>query len=147
MTTTTYETAEHSVNLRPLKDLSLRLFYPLIGLSGLIGVWWFGGYLIESNPDLMAFSDFAPLPTFYALLDLINSGDLWSTISSSLYRILTGLIWGIVIGLPTGILIGYIDVAMKTANVPFQFIRMISPLAWMPIAVWLLTVGILQSFF
>ena len=135
MTTTTYEAADNNVNFRPIKELSTRLLYPFIGLFGLISIWWFGGHLIESDPDLVAFSDFAPLPTFYALIDLVNSGDLWSTISSSLYRILVGLMWGIIIGLPTGILIGYIDIAMKTVNVPFQFIRMISPLAWMPIAV------------
>ena len=106
MTTTTYEAADNNVNFRPIKELSIRLLYPFIGLFGLISIWWFGGHLIESDPDLVAFSDFAPLPTFYALIDLVNSGDLWSTISSSLYRILVGLMRGIIIGLPTGILIG-----------------------------------------
>jgi NitT/TauT family transport system permease protein len=135
MTTTTSSLVMTGINANPLRFLALKLSYPILGLSGLIALWWFGGFLIQSNPDLMAFSDFAPLPTFYALLDLIVSGELWSAIYSSLYRILIGLAWGVGIGLPTGILIGYVDVAMKTVNVPFQFVRMISPLAWMPIAV------------
>ena len=109
--------------------------YPTLGCTILLAVWWFGGYLIESDPDLSAFSDFAPQPTFAALYDLVVSGELVKTISSSLYRILIGLLWGIVIGVPVGVLIGYVATAMKIANVPFQLVRMISPLAWMPIAV------------
>ena len=46
-----------------------------------------------------------------------------------------GLLWGFAIGVPIGIVIGYLTIAMRVANVPFQFLRMISPLAWMPIAV------------
>jgi len=101
----------------------------------LLLLWWFGGYLIQKNDDLIAFSDFAPVPTFAALFDMAKHGELWEPIASSLYRILFGLFWGIIIGVPVGILIGYINVASSIANVPFQFLRMISPLAWMPISV------------
>ena len=109
--------------------------YPLGGIGILFVVWWFGGWLIASNDDLSAFSDFAPGPTFAALVDLVGSGDLSDSILSSLYRVGIGLIWGFAIGVPIGILIGYLTIAMRIANVPFQFLRMISPLAWMPIAV------------
>ena len=109
--------------------------YPLGGLGILFAVWWFGGWLIANDDDLSAFADFAPGPTFAALVDLIGSGDLSDSILSSLYRVGTGLLWGFAIGVPIGILIGYLTIAMRIANVPFQFLRMISPLAWMPIAV------------
>ena len=118
-----------------LASASSRLLYPAVGCTILLSVWWFGGYLIASNPDMAAFADFAPAPTFAALNTLISSGDLVVTITSSLYRILIGLLWGVLIGVPVGVLIGYVSVAMKVANVPFQLLRMISPLAWMPIAV------------
>lgn len=118
-----------------LAAVGVRLLYPIIGCAILLTAWWFGGYLIASNPDMMAFADFAPAPAFAALYALITSGDLAVTITSSLYRILVGLLWGIVVGVPIGVLIGYVAVAMKVANVPFQLLRMISPLAWMPIAV------------
>lgn len=111
------------------------LQYPAIGITGLIALWWLGGFMIENNPDLSAFSAFAPAPTFNALVDLIASGEVWEPIGSSLYRILAGLVWGIGIGVPVGIAVGYFGVALKVTNVPFQFLRMISPLAWMPIAV------------
>ena len=115
--------------------LANKVKYPVLGCSVLLAIWWFGGHLIASDPDMSAFSDFAPQPTFIALYDLVVSGELAEAIISSLYRILVGLFWGVLIGLPFGVLIGYISTAMKIANVPFQILRMISPLAWMPIAV------------
>ena len=37
--------------------------------------------------------------------------------------------------MPLGILIGRSGIARQITNVPFQFLRMISPLSWMPIAI------------
>jgi NitT/TauT family transport system permease protein len=101
----------------------------------LLALWWLGGIYIANNPDLIAFAAFAPAPTFEALYHLLNSGTLWPTVASSLSRILKGLFLGIVIGVPIGMFIGYVKAARKISNMPFQFLRMISPLAWMPIAV------------
>lgn len=109
--------------------------YPLIGMTLLLALWWMGGIYIANNPDLIAFSGFAPAPAFEALYQLVNSGTLWATIASSLSRIVKGLALGIVIGVPIGVFIGYVKAARKISNMPFQFLRMISPLAWMPIAV------------
>ena len=43
-----------------LAAASNRLLYPAVGCAILLSVWWFGGYLIASNPDMAAFADFAP---------------------------------------------------------------------------------------
>lgn len=114
---------------------SHNLIYATTGMLILLAVWWFGGWLIASNPDTATFAGFGPGPAFAALYELVASGSIWQTIWSSLYRILIGLFWAIVIGVPVGVLIGYYAVARQVANMPFQFLRMISPLAWMPIAV------------
>ncbi len=106
-----------------------------IGMGILLFFWWVGGLLIANNPDTEAFAGFAPGSAFVALWALITNGELWGTIYSSLYRILNGLFWGIVIGVPVGILVGYFIRVRQIANMPFQFLRMISPLAWMPISV------------
>ncbi|MBN2865541.1 MAG: ABC transporter permease [Thiotrichales bacterium] len=106
-----------------------------LGMGILLLLWWIGGVLIESNPDTEAFAGFAPGPAFTALAYLIETGSIWETIYSSLYRIIIGLFWGIVIGVPVGVLVGYFLAVRQVANMPFQFLRMISPLAWMPIAV------------
>ncbi len=121
--------------LNALLSFISNLRFPAMGVAGLLLLWWLAGKSLENNPDLIAFASFAPAPTFDALGYLISSGEIWPTIFASLQRILAGLFWGIVIGVPFGILIGYIDTALKVTNVPFQFLRMISPLAWMPIAV------------
>ncbi|MDX1352742.1 MAG: ABC transporter permease, partial [Thiomicrorhabdus sp.] len=107
----------------------------VLGMALLLLLWWIGGILIESNPDTEAFAGFAPGPAFSALAYLIETGSIWETIYSSLYRIVIGLFWGIVIGVPVGVLVGYFVAVRQVANMPFQFLRMISPLAWMPIAV------------
>ncbi|CAN8141721.1 NitT/TauT family transport system permease protein [uncultured Thiomicrorhabdus sp.] len=107
----------------------------VIGMSILLLMWWIGGILIASNPDTEAFADFAPGPALAALWSLIGTEFLNQTIISSLERILVGLFWGIVIGVPLGVMMGYFLAVRQIANMPFQFLRMISPLAWMPIAV------------
>ena len=101
----------------------------------LLSVWWFSGHFIApAIPTWQRLQTLRRRPPF-AMHTLISSGDLVVTITSSLYRILIGLLWGVLIGVPVGVLIGYVSVAMKVRNVPFQLLRMISPLAWMPVAV------------
>jgi NitT/TauT family transport system permease protein len=102
----------------PLLGWLAQLRYPAIGITVLLAVWWAGGYVIANDPDMWAFANFAPAPTFSALYDLVASGSIWPTIQSSLYRVLVGLFWGVIIGVPVGVLIGYIGMAMKIANVP-----------------------------
>lgn len=111
------------------------VLYPLIGISGLMVLWWIGGYLVSSNPDTMAFADFAPEPALKAFWRIVSSGEVWSMSLPSLERIGGGLLWAIVVGVPMGILIGRRAVVRGVTHVPFQFLRMISPLSWMPIAV------------
>ena len=109
--------------------------YPLVGIGALLALWWLGGYVISNDPDTASFADFAPQPAFAALSELIRSGDLWGMIHPSLYRIGMGLLWAVFIGVPIGVAIGTVGSLREITHVPFQFLRMISPLAWMPIAV------------
>jgi NitT/TauT family transport system permease protein len=111
------------------------LMYPIMGIATLLLLWSIGGYALSSNPDTKAFAAFSPGPTFLALIDLLASEHIWNSIASSLYRILVGLFWGAIIGIPFGVMVGYFGVVMQLTNVPFQFLRMVSPLAWMPVAV------------
>lgn len=109
--------------------------YNLIGISLLLGLWWFGGYLIESSDDLFAFADFAPAPVLIRFADMIVSGEAVEMMLPSLYRIGLGLLWAVLLGVPVGILVGWFRSVRAITNVPFQFLRMISPLSWMPVAV------------
>lgn len=109
--------------------------YPIVGMVGLLIMWWMGGRWIANNPDLVAFSDFAPAPTFAALKAMWSSGAIWEPIGPSLKRIGQGMLYACLLGVPAGIAIGRFKVLRQITNMPMQFLRMISPLAWMPIAV------------
>ncbi|MFK7967546.1 MAG: ABC transporter permease [Burkholderiaceae bacterium] len=109
--------------------------YNALGIALMMGAWWFGGWLIASSDDLFAFADFAPAPALTRLSEMIISGEAMAMIMPSLYRVGLGLLWAIVIGVPVGIMIGWYAGLRAVTNLPFQFLRMISPLSWMPIAV------------
>ncbi|MEM5585692.1 ABC transporter permease [Roseibium sp. AS2] len=111
------------------------LGYTVAGLALLVAVWWVGGRMVEASDDLYAFADFAPAPTLLRLREMIATGEAFQITVPSLVRVASGLFWAIVIGVPVGILVGAITGFRKLTNVPFQFLRMISPLSWMPIAV------------
>jgi len=107
----------------------------IAGVGGLLALWWLGGAVVASNSDTQAFADFAPGPTFVRLWDMLVSGEATTATLPSLYRVGLGLLWACVLGIPMGILIGRSALVRATTNIPFQFLRMISPLAWMPVAV------------
>ena len=117
------------------RALMSRVGYPLAGIGVLLAFWWLGGWLIASNPDTESFAGFAPAPTFARLGELFASGAVTTAVFPSLERIGLGLLWAVVIGVPTGVAIGLYAALRELSHVPFQFLRMISPLAWMPVAV------------
>jgi NitT/TauT family transport system permease protein len=108
---------------------------PVAGLAGLLVLWWFGGLVIASNPRLVAFTGFAPAPALAAFVDLIISGDAWKAAAPSLSRVLQGLLAAAVIGIPVGIATGLLPLLERATQLPFQILRMVSPLSWMPVAV------------
>ncbi|MEO1331714.1 MAG: ABC transporter permease subunit, partial [Pseudomonadota bacterium] len=107
----------------------------LIGMAGLYALWWFGGQMVANSEDMFAFADFAPAPTLSRLWDMLASGEAAAMTWPSLYRVAMGMLAAIAIGAPMGILIGRTPALREITNAPFQFLRMISPLSWMPIAV------------
>lgn len=121
--------------LRSILAMSQRIAYPVFGVAVLLALWWLGGYIIASNEATEAFAGFGPGQAFAKLWEIIVSGSLWNIIHPSLYRIGMGLLWAICIGVPIGISIGLFRAMQSITHIPFQFLRMISPLAWMPIAV------------
>ena len=118
-----------------LAMLLRRVLFSALGLGVLFALWWFGGWLLESNPATMSFADFGPFPTFDAVPYMVQSGTLLDASQASGYRLGIGLLLAIITGVPIGILMGRSNVFRKLSNTPFQFLRMVSPLSWEPIAV------------
>jgi NitT/TauT family transport system permease protein len=84
---------------------------------------------------------FSPASAGRALVDLASGGDLWPHLGASLRRVLVGLALAAGVGIPLGVVIGYYHVVETSSSVIMQFLRMISPLAWMPIAIIAFGVG------
>jgi NitT/TauT family transport system permease protein len=117
-------------------DMRLRgLFLTLAGVALLFIVWWLAASLLAQNPQTAAFAGFAPRPALERLLQIMGSGEAWKMTEPSLARVGGGLLFAALCGIPLGILIGRSRILAQITNVPFQFLRMISPLSWMPIAV------------
>jgi NitT/TauT family transport system permease protein len=118
-------------NMKNLSDKSLHFF---VGLTVLLGLWWLAIYLVTLDPAKSTFAEFSPLSAFQALPDLWRDGTIPDALETTGYRLGTGLFLAILIGVPIGILMGQIRWFQRLTNVPFQFMRMISPLSWEPIA-------------
>lgn len=114
-----------------------RLFLGLGGLAALGLLWWLG---VAAGDDGLA-ARFSPQQTLASLQELLHRGELYEHVWVSLKRILVGLSLALLVGVPLGLLVGS-SRNLEAATTPaFQFLRMISPLSWMPIAVMLMGVG------
>lgn len=107
-----------------------------LGLLILAAFWWLGGYLIARNPETQSFAGFGLVQTLQSFPELWNLGKLQKAIAASMYRLGGGLAIAIIIGVPIGIIMGRSKRFRDLSNSAFQFLRMISPLSWMPIAVF-----------
>lgn len=111
------------------------LGFAALGMGLLFAMWWIGGILVERNPDTAAFADFAPAPALNRLVEMLASGEALEMTVPSLQRVFGGLGLAVIFGVPVGILVGRVPIVREITNIPFQFLRMISPLSWMPIAI------------
>jgi len=129
--------AESTERLAPAvwRPLLARVAPPAAGIALSLALWWLAGALAEGNPRFAAFDGFTIGRTFTAFGQLVMSGDAWRAAAPSLSRVLQGLGWAFVIGAPVGLAIGSFAFLDRMAQLPFQVLRMVSPLAWMPIAV------------
>jgi NitT/TauT family transport system permease protein len=112
-----------------------RLVYGAVGLVAFLGVWELGTLFLHLNPATRTFVTFGPFPTFQAFPELWAEGKIQSAVYASGERLGFGMLIAIVLGIPIGILMGRSKRFRELSNSPFQLLRMISPLAWMPLAV------------
>ncbi|MDO5058914.1 MAG: ABC transporter permease [Neisseria sp.] len=109
------------------------------GLLLLIAVWHTGTLLLADSMPLANL--LAPRVSFQSLFALISDGQLWPHIWASLQRVFVGLAAALAVGIPVGFALGLSPKAEQTSGPAFQFLRMISPLSWMPVVVMLFGIG------
>lgn len=112
-----------------------RLSCGILGLLAFCALWEFGSLLLGLNPATRTFVTFGPIPTFKSVPFLWETDRIQAAVAASGYRIGMGMLLAIVIGVPIGILMGSSKRFRDLSNSGFQFLRMISPLSWMPLAV------------
>jgi NitT/TauT family transport system permease protein len=116
-----------------------RVVQGLAGIALMLGVWWLLTVPF-SAPGAMG-QRFAPGPSLLTLISLLQGGEIWIHIAVSLQRVAIGLGLALLVGVPLGLLLGASASANATLSPAFQFLRMISPLSWMPIAVMAFGIG------
>ena len=116
-----------------------QFIYQGLGVAIALMLWQFFTSPLFLNDQFS--HSFSPANTFGELIRLIREGALMRHVVPSLSRVGIGLLAATTIGIPVGILIGYFSTLNLVTNTVFQFIRMTSPLAWMPIAIIIFGVG------
>lgn len=121
--------------------LSPALGRAVLGLGGLLFLLalWHG--LTQGGEPGDLSRRFAPGPTFASLFHLVAGPELLGHTLVSLRRIAVGLGLALSIGVPLGLLVGSYRSVEAATSPAFQFLRMISPLSWMPIAVMAFGIG------
>jgi NitT/TauT family transport system permease protein len=113
-----------------------KVFNFAAGLAVLVALWWLGILYITSDPTMARFGDFAPdRAIFQGIPAMWDFGGIQRGLGASGYRLGMGMLIAIAIGVPVGILIGRSKLFGDTTHLPFQMMRMTSPLSWEPIAV------------
>ena len=112
--------------------------YAVAGIFIFVVIW---GLVMLTISEENLLSEFAPLEAFISLGDIVTQKELLSHVVASLKRILVGMGFAIVTGVPLGFLLGTIKIFELTSTGVFQFLRMISPLSWTPLAIILFGVG------
>lgn len=121
--------------VKPKPIFKQKVILGIVGSGLFLLIWTILGYILTNHPDLRHFSGFHPKETFKALFFLLLDDSFWQSVFASLQRIGIGLIFSLVIGVPCGMIIGFYNQIWQLTYLPIQFLRMISPLAWMPIAI------------
>ncbi len=73
--------------------------------------------------------------------ELIANGTLLKNTVASLFRVSIGFSLAVVLGVPLGIILGRVEIAKLLFNPLIQFLRPISPLAWIPLAMLWFGIG------
>ncbi|MCT7369391.1 ABC transporter permease [Mycolicibacterium llatzerense] len=112
---------------------------PVAAVALAIGLWWLATSVLSAPHSLLRQA--APQRVAPAIVDLFSRGVLLPDIGISLWRLVIGLAVAVVIGIPAGLLLGLSATAERATAPIVQFVRMISPLSWAPIAVAVFGIG------
>ena len=93
----------------------------------------FSGWGAQIFPD--------PFTVALSMIELIKNGTLLRHTIASLFRVTAGFYTAVLVGVPLGIILGRSSWMRSFMNPIIQFLRPISPLAWIPLAMLWFGIG------
>lgn len=109
--------------------------YSLFGILILMLFWQVLLMTGSAVNDNYVYTQITPVNAIKSLWDLLFEAKFYEHIFASFYRIFYALFLALVIGIPIGLIYASNEKIKMIFHLPFQILRMISPLSWMPIAV------------
>ncbi len=133
MTTLNTMTAPENASQRLLRHVLI----PSLAFVLLLAIWdllaRYSGWSRQVFPG--------PLHVLVSLGELMADCTLLAHTVASLFRVTAGFYLAVILGLPLGILLGRLRTARALLNPIIQFLRPISPLAWIPLSMLWFGIG------
>ena len=124
-----------------LKNIALfannTFFLASMAFLAIVLLWWGLVEFYDVNEKVFP----GPIIVFGSFWQLLIDGSLLKHTVASLYRVTVGFYLAAVLGIPLGIFIGRFLIAKKLLNPVIQFLKPISPLAWIPLAMLWFGIG------
>lgn len=109
----------------------------LISLFVLLMVWHLAVLLSSTSEHVFP----GPLLVAQSFWELLTNGTLLKHSVASLYRVTIGFYLAVILGIPLGLILGRVRLIRRMTNPVIQFLRPISPLAWIPLAMLWFGIG------
>ena len=117
--------------------MALRRLKSLYGFIVLVILW----YGVKRALAVPSYILPGPMEVAAALTEMAGSGRLFDSAVASLFRVTWGFYLAVATAVPLGLIMGRISVVRDVLNPVIQFLRPISPLAWIPIALMWFGIG------
>jgi len=116
-------------------------FLPLVSAALLVALW----HAAVKTSGTNVFP--SPAAVARGVAELARKGLLLRYVRDSLWRVAAGYGSALLVGIPVGVFLGESPVAARVCNPVIQFLRPISPLAWIPVAIVLFGINNLAAIF
>jgi len=126
-----------------MKVISRALFLPFLTFCGFALIWSLTSIFSGWNSQVFP----GPLTVVASIWELIANGTLIKHTIASLFRVTAGFYLAMLFGIPLGMVLGRNKALLQAFNPLLQFMRPISPLAWIPIAMLWFGIGELPAIF
>lgn len=120
-----------------MRDFFSRYSYSFISFATVLILWEVAFRLSGWSPQVFP----GPLIVAQGGIELLLNGKLLRDSAASLFRVTIGFDLAVLIGVPLGIILGRMATISKFVNPLIQFLRPISPLAWIPLAMLWFGIG------